>query len=121
MPLESSPKKFEEVRVPGVRFLGEQDGPPERLLKDRLAVLFHQDKTIITAYLARVDLDNKTGVVLALRTTSGPNKQVVESVGKIFASIFAGREHLDILFLTDAQESKLKHVCKAFFQGTPCP
>lgn len=119
MPLEPSPKKFEEVCVPQVRFVGEQDGPPEQLLKDRLVELFRQDKTVSTAYLAKVDLGNGSiGVILGLRTTSGPNKQVVEKVGKIFASIFAGREHLDILFLSEAQEAQLKQVCGVFFSQT---
>jgi len=29
----TSPKKSEEIRVPEIRFLGKQDGPSERLLK----------------------------------------------------------------------------------------
>jgi hypothetical protein len=116
MPFESSPKTFAEVRVPGVRFVGEQNGRPERLLKDRLVELFRQDKTLSAAYLARVDLGNGSiGVVLALRATSGPNKQIIEKVGSIFALIFAGKEHLDILFLSETQETQLKQVCKAFF------
>lgn len=116
MPLESSPRKFTEVIVPGVRFLDEQDGPPERLLKDRLVELFRQDKTISAGYLAKGDFGNGSiGVILGLRTTSGPNKQIVEHVGEIFGLIFAGKEHLDILFLSEAQEAQLKQVCEAFF------
>jgi hypothetical protein len=97
-------------------FVGEQYGPPERLLKDRLVELFCQDKTVSAAYLVRVDLGNESiGVVLGLRTASGPNKQMVESVGKVFAFTFAGKERLDILFLSEAQETQLKQACKALF------
>jgi hypothetical protein len=32
----SPPKHAMEIQVPNVEFIGEQDGPPERLLKDRL-------------------------------------------------------------------------------------
>ena len=112
---EPASKKFVELRVPGIRFVGEQDGLPERLLKDRLAELFRQHKGINTAYLARADLGNGLiSVVLGLRA-GRPDKQVVEKVRSIFASIFAGREHLDILFLSDAQEAQLMQVCSPFF------
>lgn len=53
---EPSPKNVAAFRVPAVRFVGEQDGPPERLLKDRLCELFRQDKAISPAYLARADI-----------------------------------------------------------------
>ena len=33
----------------------------------------------------------------------------------IFAFIFAGKEHLDIPFLSETQETQLKQVCKPFF------
>jgi len=113
---EPSSGKFAEIRVPEVRFVGEQGGPPERLLKERLAELFRQDRTVSTAYLARVDLgDGSIGVVLGLRSTCGPDKRMIERVGSIFASIFAGQEHLNILFLSDAQEAQLTKVCTPFF------
>jgi hypothetical protein len=48
-------KTFPEISVPSLQFVGEQDGPAERLLKDRLTTLFCQDKTVRTAYLAKVD------------------------------------------------------------------
>jgi hypothetical protein len=116
MSTEPSPKKFVKFCVPGIRFVGEQEGPPERLLKDRFAELFRQDKAISTAYLTRADLGSGSiSVVLGLRA-SGADKQVVEKVGSIFASIFAGREHLDVLFLSEAQEAQLTQVCKPFFK-----
>jgi hypothetical protein len=141
MPSEASPRKVEQLRVPKVRFVGEQDGPPERLLKDRLTHLFRHDKTVSTAYLARVDYgDGNIGVALGLRTASrvGPwrgwsgivgailgsrtksdlTAQTARDVGKVFAAIFAGKEHLDILFLSDEQEAQLTQVCGAFFSRT---
>jgi hypothetical protein len=123
MPSERSPAhmalppgKFAEIHVPGVRFVGEQDGPSERLLKARLADMFRLDSTVCAAYLVRADLGSgNIGVVLGLRTASGPSKQIVEDVGKVFASIFARSQHLDILFLSQRQETDLKQVCKAFY------
>jgi len=119
MPPEPFPKRFEQFRVPTVRFVGEQGGPPERLLKDRLCELFRQDKAITAAYLARADIGNGSiSVVLGLRATGSPDKRVIEKVGSVFASIFAGKEHLDILFLSEAQEAELTQVCRSFFLQT---
>ena len=99
-----------------MRFVGEQDGQPERLLKDRLAELFRQYKTISAAYLARADIGNGLiTVILALRAESSPDQRVIEKVGSFFASIFAREEHLDIFFISEAQEAELTKVCSPFF------
>jgi len=37
-------------------------------------------------------------------------------VGKIFAYMFGGHEHLDIIFLSKMQEAELAIVCKPFFE-----
>jgi len=115
--LRSSRKKSEEVRVSEIRFLGEQDGPPERLLKERLADFFRRDRSVSRAYLARVDFGEgkDASVVLGLRTQFGPDKGMVEKVGTIFADVFNSKEHLDIMFLTDSQEAQLARACKPFF------
>jgi hypothetical protein len=113
-----SKKRPEEIRVPQLRFLGEQDGPPERELKSRLAEFFGRDQTVSTAYLARVAYGKKSfAIALCLRSHFGPYSGLVEKVGKIFASMFGGHEHLDIIFLSEAQEAELVMVCKPFFQA----
>ena len=112
-----SPKKSEEVRVREVRFLGEQDGPSERLLKEKLADFIRRDRSITRAYLARGDFGKgrDASVVLGLRTQFGPDKGMVEKIGAIFASVFNPKEHMDIMFLTDSQEVQLAKACKPFF------
>ena len=116
--LNPSRKKSEEVRVREIRFLGEQNGPPEQLLKDRLADFFRRDRSVSRAYLARVDFGEgkEASVVLAARTQFGPDKGMVEKVGTIFADVFNAKEHLDIMFLTDSQEAELTKTCKPFFE-----
>lgn len=111
-------KKSEVLRVREIRFLGEQDGPPERILKEKLADSFRRHGGIDKAYLTRVDFGEGTnpGVVLGLRTKAGPDMGVVENVGATFAHIFNTKEHLDTVFLTDDQEAQLAKVCPAFFE-----
>jgi hypothetical protein len=115
--LKPSRKKSEEIRVREIRFLGEQDGPSEEILKDRLADFFRRDRSVNRAYLARVDFGEgeNASVVLGLRTQFGPDKGMVEKVSTIFAGVFNAKEHLDIMFLTDNQEAELTKACKPFF------
>src|SRR5262249_41402323 len=79
-----------EQTVPQIRFLCEQDGESERILKEALTNLFRGATPVARAYLARADFGSgqSTGVVLALRTFSPPDKSLVERVGAIFSSIF---------------------------------
>jgi SseB protein C-terminal domain len=116
--MRPSRRKSKDIRVPSVRFLGEQDGPPERLLKDRLADFFRRERIVSRAYLARADFEEgkDVTVVLALRTQFGPDDGLVEKVGTIFADVFDAKEHLDILFLTDSQEAQLSKACPPFFK-----
>ena len=115
----ASKKNPEEFQVPQLRFLGEQDGPPERELKCRLAEFFERDKTVNKAYLARVAYGAESfAVALCLRAQLGPDRGLAERVGKIFASMFGGHEHLDIIFLSEIQEAELASVCKPFFPSS---
>ena len=115
-----STKHPEEIQVPKLRFLGEQDGEPERELKDRLIEFFQCDQTISRAYLVRVAYSDVSAPVvgLCLHSEFGPDRGVVNKIGKIFASMFGSHEHLDIIFLDDKQEYELAKVCSPFF-GNP--
>jgi SseB protein C-terminal domain len=115
-----SKKHPEEIQVPKLRFLGEQDGVSERELKSCLTEFFRRDQSVLTAYLARVAYGEQSPMVVALclRSHFGPDRGVAETIGKIFASMFGGHEHLDIIFLDDKQESELAKVCSPFF-GDP--
>ena len=110
-------KRSQEIQVPRVRFLGEQDGPPERELKDKLKDIFQLDQSVNTAYLAKVIYGEESSVIVALclkiRFKTDPG--LVEKVGRTFASMFGQQEHMDILFLSDDQESELAKVCPPFF------
>lgn len=112
-------KRAEEFYVPEIRFLGEQDGPPEQILKRRLTDCFSGDVNIIRAYLARAWLagaPGRTTVVLGLRTNAGPDHRIVNEVQSVFGSVFGYAEHVDIMFLTDVEEAEVAKVCQPFFE-----
>lgn len=106
----------DEMRVPQVRFLGEQDGPVEREFKQRLVELFGHDRRVGAAYLARVAYSDATPVLVALclHAESGQERDLAENAAQIFSSMFGRHEHLDILFLDAQQETELSKVCPAF-------
>ncbi len=105
----------QEVRVPSVRFMGEQDGPPERLLKGRLVEFFRQRCDVRRAYLAQIDAGGRPGVVLCVSSIFGPDRALAEKIGVIFAAVFDSREHLDIMFPNEEQEAALMKVCAPFW------
>jgi type III secretion system (T3SS) SseB-like protein len=100
-----------------VRFLREQDGTPERLLKSHLVELFARHAGVRRAYLAQIRAGDNVGVALCISNVGGAERSLAQDVGAIFASIFGAHEHLDILFLSEEQEASLERVCSRFFSG----
>jgi len=113
---DASPESF---RVPEVRFFGEQDGPPERHLKELLRDLFHDRPSAERAYLAVVSFEEAAPqeVALCLRTKFGADPKLVREIDEVFGPIFAARVPLDIMFLTEEQEKDLAKVCRRFFEA----
>jgi len=107
----------QEIAVSPPQFCGEQDGPPERELKERLAQFFERDQSVKIAYLANVIYGGQpsASVALCLRTQFGRDRGLAEKIGGVFASIFGPREYLDIIFLDDKQEAELAKICAPFF------
>jgi hypothetical protein len=106
-------KRETEVHVqPTVRFVGEQDGEPERLLKTALVAELRVLPEVKRAYLARVEYPDGIHVALCLAAPEDPS--LVDRIGSRFNEIFGRPEHLDILFLRPAQETELQRVCTPF-------
>jgi len=114
------PRPPQMVTVQTVHFIGEQDGPPERELKEKLIVLFGQLKLVKIAYLARVKYRETglAGVALCVRGQPGQERMFAKRVGKVFSPMFASPEHLDVIWLTPDQETSLAKVCTPFYTVT---
>jgi hypothetical protein len=100
-----------------VEFVGEQDGLAEQQLKAALAAEFATRPQVHRAYLTQVRYapDGPHDVALCIRGVE--DRTVVDAAEACFASIFASNVHLDIMFLTDAQEQDVQRVCKSFFSA----
>ncbi len=109
----------EEFIAPEIRFVGEQDGPPERDLKSHLVDLFADEPTVRRAYLARVQYDDSQNwdVALCLAAREPDIPHINERIGRLFAGVFAKHMHLDVLFLSGAQEEEIAKVCTGFYRA----
>jgi hypothetical protein len=107
----------QKMTVKKLRFLGEQEGRPERMLKEKLAASSDFGREIDRAYLARVYFENRSeaSVTLCLRAYSGDQEKLVNYVGAAFSNLFNSKEHLDVIFISDEQETQLREVCRPFF------
>jgi hypothetical protein len=105
------------VRPRKCAFVGEQDGPPEEELKNKLVILFGQLRLVNIAYLAVVRYGDAVSpnVALCVRGQPGQNRMFAERVGRVFAAIFDSHEHLDVIWLTPEQEIILAKVCHPFY------
>ena len=108
----------EKLTPPVIKFLGEQDGSPERDLKSRFINLFREKPTIQRAYLARADYGDATGanVALCVKSSASEDMALVSGVSAIFAEMFGIHEHLDVLFVREDQEQQLRAVCTPFYE-----
>jgi hypothetical protein len=114
----SNPKSFPlQLRGDRMRFLDEQDGPHERILKDRLVEAFRDEPQVKRAYLVRTDHGDGSGlhVVLGLRADGIDDKRLADHLAVIFHALFPASEHLDLVFVDAAHEARLRKVCKPFF------
>ena len=100
-----------------IQFLGDQDGPPERALKDSLARLFPGHSQVLRAYLARVKQGDSPAheVALCLVSPGGHDTALVQTISGLFRSLFKEGARLDVIFLREDQEVMLQKVCAPFF------
>jgi hypothetical protein len=105
-----------------VRFIGEQDGPAERDLKDSFVKLFRVEPKVEVAYLARVEHGDGSSVHVTLCLKCFPAEEVpslLPKVADIFGKMFGSHEHLDIRFLRKDEEHELRSVCTPFYSSKP--
>jgi hypothetical protein len=101
-----------------VDFVGQQVGYAEDALKEAFREVFAATPTVHSAYLARIYRGNapKQSVALCVRTAIGVDHKLEDRLGEIFRSRFQPDQHLDILFLLEEEEWRLREVCPPFYQ-----
>ncbi len=101
-----------------VRFLGEQAGVPETLLKRTLVSAFPRFPSVERAYLARLGFGSSRSpsVALCIAPAHASSRALLDEVELVFAAQFAADAYLDVLFVDAQQESELQHVCPPFYR-----
>lgn len=128
---EPSPKEWQ---TPGITFVAEQNGPAEDQFKSALSARLATDPRVARAYLVRVvypwtgpqrsNEENRgpqgsADPVEVLLCVSAPEDvAIVEAVRQEFHKIFHSSQHMDTLFLTDAQEREVSKVARPFYRAT---
>jgi hypothetical protein len=111
-----------ERREPVIHFVGEQDGAVERELKTKLSELFATRQQVQRAYLVRVRYGNEPAINVALALiASAQQEELVAEVGQLFHSMFGIGQHLDVMFASPAQETRISAVCRQFFREARVP
>jgi type III secretion system (T3SS) SseB-like protein len=100
-----------------VRFLGEQDGPPERQLKQTLRTFFSGTPGVRRAYLARVAYATSSEQHVALCLAAPEAADLASRIGAEFSRFFGASTHLDVLFLGAGQEAECRSVCESFYDA----
>lgn len=100
--------------VPGVYFVGEQDGPIERELKTQWKIILGLTPDISAAYLANVIYGSNPSehVVLCLRSTAAKNRNLEDQLSASFVARFNTAESLDIMYITAEEELAVQRVCR---------
>ena len=105
------------MRKENIQFLCEQNGEAECEFKSAIFSFFHGKINKVRAYLAKVVYENeKNQFNIALCFRSESNQQfLLENSTRIFKNIFGVNQHLDIIFLDEVEEKKLREVSCPFY------
>ena len=100
-----------------IAILTEQDGESERDLKKQLAKMFKKSGKRLRAYLALVQYsaEQDIHVALLIRSDSGEAEILLNQCQHIFRNMFSETNHLDIIFISDDLEQKIRNVCCPFY------
>ncbi len=107
-----------EVEFQTVAFLGEQDGPVERTLKANWLPTLSAHAEIRRAFLVRAMYEKRAEVHVVLALCSSGRVDLmtfIEALRVPYAAAFSRACHLDMAFVTAAQESEIERVCRPFY------
>lgn len=100
-----------------ITFLGEQDSPAERRLKEALAVLLRLDAGVRRAYLTRVLCDDRScRLMLGLLTDDEEARaKLANQMDRAFAALFNTTAHLDVVFLSSERDAEFRRLWPPFY------
>ena len=103
--------------IGSVKFIAEQDGIPERTLKDALARMFASRTDVRKGYLVRARYGHNTAEPVVLCIDAAPDSKygLVAAIQEEFAKVFHKTVSLDIIFLKSEQVEEVSRVASPFY------
>ena len=100
-----------------ITFIGEQDGANEQRLKEAISVLLDLNATVARAYLVRANTGGIAGgVMLGLVTHDKKESgKLALQMDRVFGALFNTEAHLDVVFLDDEGDAKIRKACQPFY------
>ena len=100
-----------------ITFIGEQDGAHEQRLKEAITVLLDLNATVARAYLVHASHDGTTGrIMLGLVTHDKKESgKLALQMDRAFGALFNTEAHLDVVFLDDEGDAKIRKTCRPFY------
>ena len=107
----------QERQEAALRFVAEQDGEVERELKAKWAAIFAKSAGVTRAFLARTTSGGggEPNVTLCICPRSAQADTLVQEVARPVRETLGSDQHLDIVFLSAAQEAEVSQVARPFF------
>jgi hypothetical protein len=89
----------------------------EQRLKEAISVLLDLNATVARAYLVRASYDGTTGgVMLGLVTHDKKESgKLALQMDRAFGALFNTDAHLDVVFLDDEGDAKIRKACQPFY------
>lgn len=117
-PRRSTQRAPESFIPEPIDFVGQQAGPAEDGLKAAFREVLVATPTVHSAYLARIYRGNASTqtVALCIRSAIGVDDKLEERLLVIFKQRFRHDQQLDVLFLIEDDELRLREVCPPFFE-----
>ena len=112
------PKKnrIGNVGVQDIQFVGEQSGTAENELKQQLNKVLAKYPAVRTSYLSQVIYEPGSSPAVALCLAGATaDQKLLKDINNIFAIMFNKQQYLDIIFVNEIQEIKLREVCHPFY------
>ena len=107
--------KAKESRI---QFHGEQSGEVENKIKELWKISLIEFNEIEEAYLSLTQFNSKQlpHPTLCIYPKCTNPKNVVEKLSNDFKSIFASKEYVDIIFLTEEMRNECQNKCNYFYK-----
>ena len=111
-------RKDRYITPPLIAFVGKPSDAVDDQLMERFCKVLAKSHSVRTAYLATVSygLSSHNSLCLCIGSTAGTDYRLQKILGGLYRKHSFKDESLDILFLRDDQEKRLKKVCEPFYR-----